>query len=235
MTDAFVSGMGWVTAAGFGEGRGNKPFSWGSGDLPPIRRPQVFIDPHPHFGRLDRYSRLGISAIAMALRDAGMERVDLRGLSAALIASTVYGCLETDVRFLDSGRGKGIREASPHLFAYTLPNTFLGEAAIEFGFTGATYLVNEAELTGRAAMRMSVEIIMGEESEIVAAGLCDVGPPALLRAGSAPSGALFFVLSRALDTGRSYGRLAIEGSGLLFEGEPVSDMIGLAERLSGRC
>ena len=235
MTDAFVSGMGWVTAAGFGTGRGGKPFSWGTGDLPPIRRPQVFTDPHPHFGRLDRYSRLGIAAIAVALADAGMERIDLRGKSAALIAGTVYGCLETDVRFLDSGRSKGARDASPHLFAYTLSNTFLGEAAIEFGFTGATYLVNEAELTGCAALRMSVESIMEEESELVATGLCDVGPPALLAAGKPPSGALFFILGRASDTGRSYGRLAIRGKDLLFEGEPVNNMIELAERVSGGC
>jgi 3-oxoacyl-[acyl-carrier-protein] synthase II len=234
MTEVFVSGMGWVTAAGFGAGRGGKTFSWGTGELPPIRRSQVFTDPHPHFGRLDRYSRLGIAAIAMALRDAGMERIDLRGRTAALIASTVHGCLETDVRFLDSARSKGKHDASPHLFAFTLSNTFLGEAAIEFGFTGATYLVNEAELTGSAALRMSVESIMEKESEIVATGLCDVGPPTLLMANNAPSGALFFVLSRALDTSRPYGRLAIRGNYLLFEGEPVNNMIELAKRLSGR-
>jgi len=232
MTDAFLAGMGWVNSAGFGVGRGDEAFSWGIGDLPPIRRPQIFSDPHPHFGRLDRYSRLGIAAIALALRDAGMEQADLRGRSAALIASTVYGCLETDISFLDSARSEGGRDASPHLFAYTLSSTFLGEAALEFGFTGATYVVNEAPLTGSTALRMSAESIMEEESEIVATGVCDLGPSPLLMADNAPSGALFFILTQASCAGLPYGRLSIRGKDLLFEGEPVKNMIELAMSLS---
>ena len=213
---------------------GQAPFSWKIGDLPSIGRPQVFSDPHPHFGRLDRYSRLGIAAIALALRDAGIEGSDLRERTAALIASTVYGCLETDINFLDSVRSKGGRDASPHLFAYTLSNTFLGEAAIEFGFTGSTYLLNEVRLTGSAALRASVESIMEEDDEVVATGICDLGPPRLLTAGDAPSGALFFVLTRPSGVSASYGRFTVGGKELLFEGEPVKSMIELATSLSER-
>jgi 3-oxoacyl-[acyl-carrier-protein] synthase II len=232
MTGAFISGVGWVTAGGIGTGRGDKPFSWDAGPVPSIKRPQVFADPHPHFGRLDRYSRLGMAAIAAALRDAGMEKADLRDRATALVAATVYGCLDTDISFLDSARHKSGRDASPHLFAYTLSNTFLGEAAIEFGFTGATYLVNEMELTGAEALRIAASSILEEEGEIAASGICDLGAPPLLGTGNGRPGALFFAITRS-DSERSYGRLVLKGRDLFFEGRPVNDMKELAKTLSG--
>jgi 3-oxoacyl-[acyl-carrier-protein] synthase II len=229
----FVTGAGWVTAAGFGQGRGGIPFAWEQGDLPAITRKQVFPEPHPHFGRLDRYSKLGIAAITMALRDAGIERME-RTTPVALIASTVYGCLETDINFFETARDKRGSGASPHLFAYTLSNTFLGEAAIEFGFTGATFLLNEAELGGAAALRMSIEHILSDGSETIVTGVCDPGPPLLLIPRPARSGALFFVLSSSPGDSQPYGRLHYERDLLFFEGEPVADMIALAERLCGK-
>jgi len=230
MREAFVSGVGWVSSAGLGTGRGSTPFSWGDGPLPSIKRSQVFSEPHPRFGRLDRYSRLGVAAIAMALRDAGLEGFDLGGERASLIASTVHGCLHTDIAFLDGMRERGIGGASPQLFAYTLSNSLLGEAAIEFGFTGETCLFNEAHLTGKAALKAAIRRIVEHESRIVTTGICDLGAPGLLAPDAGCGGALFFVLTLA-PNGTPYGRIAAQAGNLLFEGEPVKDMIELAGRL----
>ena len=48
----------------------------GGGPLPRLSRKDVFLRPFPRFGRMDNYSRLGVSAISFALRDAGLERMD---------------------------------------------------------------------------------------------------------------------------------------------------------------
>jgi len=88
--------MGWVTATNLGCGRDHKWFEMKPGNLPEIKRKVVFSEPYPHFGRLDRYSRLGLSAIAFALKDAGLSRwTHPRPIS--IIASTVHGCLDTDL------------------------------------------------------------------------------------------------------------------------------------------
>ena len=234
MKGAVVSGLGWVTAAGFGSGRIDGPFSWGTGNLPPITRSHVSSRTRSRFGRLDRYSRLGMAAIAMALHDAGIGPKELQKTAAGLIASTVYGCLETDIDFLKSAQRNGGREASPHLFAFTLSNTFLGEAAIEFGFTGVTYMVNEPRLTGSAALFMSLEAIAGGEGDIVVTGLCDLGAPALFPAVDVRAGALFLVLTKIRAGAPDYGCLTAEKGGMAFEGENVGDMIELAEALSGK-
>ena len=66
----------------------------------------------------------------------------------AIMASTVYGCLQTDADYYDTVRPEGGRLASPNIFAYTLSNTYLGEAAIYFGLTGAAFIIHEESLAG---------------------------------------------------------------------------------------
>ncbi len=146
----FVTGIGWVGAAGMGTGRGAAPFALPPGKLPLISRQEVFPDPYSRFGRLDAFSRLALAGVALALRDAGLEKwTEPRTVSIA--ASTTYGCTCTDLDYLATlDEAPGL--ASPQLFAYTLPNTFLGEAAIRFGLTGPTLIVSDEEGAGEAAL-----------------------------------------------------------------------------------
>ena len=228
---AFVMGVGWVTAAGLGRGREGK-FSWGQGALPEITRKQVFPEPQPHFGRMDLYSKLGVAAIVLALRDAGMECGDGER-PYSLIASSVHGCLRTDSDFYETVCQKGPRYASPHLFAYTVANTFLGEAAIQLGLTGPTFLLNEPNLSGRMALLTALGLLATSESEVAVTGVCDVGPPALIAPNDSPFGALFFVLAADPGHGRPYGGLTGDRDNILFEGEPFDEITGLAALLSG--
>ena len=54
----------------------------------------------------------------------------------AILAETYSGCLETDCDYFTTVIPEQGALASPQLFAYTLSNTFLGEAALRFGLTG---------------------------------------------------------------------------------------------------
>ena len=140
---AFITGIGWVTATDMGCGRDHNRFEFKAGKLPDITRKNVFDAPYPHFGRLDRYSRLGLSAIAFALKDAILDRWT-HPRPIGIIASTVHGCLDTDLDYYDTVIPEDGRLASPNLFAYTLPNSYLGEAAIRFGLTGASYVISDS-------------------------------------------------------------------------------------------
>ena len=144
-----IAGIGWVNTTGAGYGR-QTVFSAGYGEgLPKLSGKDVFHKQLPRYGRMDRYSRLGITAIALALKDAGLDEwVEKREIG--IIASTVHGCLNADGDYFDTVIPEGGRLASPNLFAYTLPNTFLGEAAIHFGLTGASFIINEPYLSGIA-------------------------------------------------------------------------------------
>jgi 3-oxoacyl-[acyl-carrier-protein] synthase II len=223
----FVTGAGWVGAAGMGVGRGPAAFSLPPGFLPPISRQDVFPEPDSRFGRLDAFSRLALAGVALALRDAGIETWT-QPRAAAIAASTAYGCTGTDLDYLATlGQAPGL--ASPQLFAYTLPNVFLGEAAIRFGLTGPTLIVSDEEGTGAAALDTALDYIAAG-GDVALAGICDLVRPAQLPEHAAPPpGALFFVLERR-PTFEPLGELTAPG---VRHGEPgdTEGLRALAQRL----
>jgi 3-oxoacyl-[acyl-carrier-protein] synthase II len=223
----FVTGIGWAGAAGMGTGRGSTPFALPPGDLPPISRREIFPDPDSRFGRLDAFSRLALAGVALALRDAGIEKWT-EPRAAAIAASTIYGCTGTDLDYLATlGEAPGL--ASPQLFAYTLPNVFLGEAAIRFGLTGPTLIVSDEEGSGAAALDTALDSIAAG-GDTALAGICDLARPERLPGrADHPPGALFFVLERR-PTLEPLGELTAPGA---RRGEPgdTGGLRALAERL----
>lgn len=229
---AWISGLGWVTAAGMGYGKAQRSFAMNTDCLSPIDRKAVFDRPYKNFGRMDEYSRLGLAAIAFALRDAGLEQFEAQR-DVGLVAQTEYGCLWTDIDYYRSALPQRGTMASPNLFAYTLPNCFMGEAAIRFGLTGESYIVNEPSGSGMAAMGLALEEIASGQSQTMICGRCDLGRPPLLDAPAAvATGALFFVLQHTVADLRScYGRLERSTDGqIVFDGEEISDLTTLARR-----
>ena len=225
----FVTGIGWAGAAGMGSGRGSTPFALPPGKLPHISRQEVFPDPDSRFGRLDAFSRLALAGVALALRDAGIEKwTEPRAVGIA--ASTAYGCTGTDLDYL-STLGAGPELASPQLFAYTLPNVFLGEAAIRFGLTGPTVILSDEAGTGAGALEMALDYV-ADGGDTALAGICDLVPPAQLpgRPGS-PAGALFLVLERR-PTREPLGALTAQGKRRDTAADP-HDLRALAGRLCG--
>lgn len=226
---AAVLGIGWVTGAGLGQGRGSAPFAWEPGSLPALRRQDLFAEPDLRFGRLDGFSRLGLAGIVLALRDAGLEAWQEKR-PFGLLASSRYGCLTTDLAYFATVLPAG-GLPSPQLFAYTLPNCFLGEVAIRCGLTGPACVLSPAGDHGTAALAMAIEMLHWGEAPVMIAGCCDQPPPAPLGSGiEEPSGAIFFALAREpfetigpiAEIRLCEGRLACEGQPLASLAETVT-------------
>ena len=177
---------------------------------------------------MDLYSKAGVAAIAFALRDAGMVRTIDSPLTS-LIASTTHGCLATDI---DYAKTIAI-QPDPHLFAYTLPSTFLGEASVEFHITGPTVLFTERKLDGKMVLVNALDMISTGAARLAIAGIIDQNTPLRSDAKSGFTGALFLVVSPEA-CGRSYGLLEYSVSGIAFAGRPISHIADVASRLPGR-
>jgi len=229
---ALITGIGWVNSTGMGCGRAYSCFEMTAGRLPEITRKAIFEQPYQRFGRMDRFSRLGLGAIAFALKDAGLEKWT-RKRNISIIASTVYGCLDTDLSYFDTVIPQAGRLASPNLFAYTLPNSFLGEAAIHFGLTGSTYIISSPSAWRLQSLRMAMISLESGESEKVLGGVCDLESPDLFAAtGKEIPGALFFVIEKiSKKTRPAYGELRLDRKGMLnFSGKEVKDLANLVQR-----
>jgi len=207
----YITGIGWITAAGIGCGRKFNHFSMPNGRLPQLTSTDVFSKPYKNFGRMDKYSRLGLSAISFALNDAGLEKWEEKR-HIGIIASTVYGCLHTDIDYFNTTIPNGGLMASPNLFAYTLPNCFLGEAAIYFGLTGEAFVVNDSSDSRLASLEIAFDILAGGEVEKMICGVCDLGRPPIFGPGEdIPPGALFLVIEKSPESNLSYyGKLSLE-------------------------
>jgi 3-oxoacyl-[acyl-carrier-protein] synthase II len=226
-----ITGIGWVTVSGMGHGRESKDFTLTAGRLPRISRKSVFEKPFQHFGRMDEFSRLGLAAIACALKDAGLdERTRMRDMG--ILASTVYGCLQTDIDYFDTVMPGDEQSPSPALFSYTLPNCFLGEAACHFGLTGAAYVINELYPSGLSAVFAAMDGIVCGEFKSTLAGICDLGCPAHfpLKEKGLP-GAVFLVIEKTPRSGcLPYGSLAMgKNDDIMFNGKEIEDMVGLVK------
>jgi len=208
---AYITGIGWVTATGIGCGRNFDNFSMPEGPLPKLTSTDVFKKPYKHFGRMDKYSRLGLSAIAFALKDAGLDKWEKKR-NIGIIASTVYGCLHTDIDYFNTAIPNGGLMASPNLFAYTLPSCFLGEAAIYFGLTGESFVISDPSITRLLSLKIVMETMACGEVEKMVCGVCDLGRPLIFGQGKdVPPGALFFVIEKKPESNLSiYGETILD-------------------------
>ncbi len=236
---AFITGMGWITPAGMGCGRElvktadipklQSAMCDPNAALPSLTGKAVFGKAYRQFGRMDAYSKLGLAAIAFALRDAGMDQwTEKREIG--MIGATRYGCLHTDADYFDTLIPEGGLQASPNLFAYTLPNCFLGEAAICFGLTGSDFMISETAPSGLTSLCMALESIACGESEKMLCGVCDLERPTLIsEEDQAWRGAVFFLLERDADRDvSSYGELDLTRSGqILFNGGKADDLMAV--------
>jgi len=217
MISGQITGIGWVTANGTGCVKAHDRFAMPNGKLPEIKPESVFSMPYPYFRRMDAYSRLGLTALALALKDANLDGwTEKRNIG--IIVSTVYGCLHTDMDYFRTATSQNGIGASPALFSYTLPSTFLGEAAIQFGLTGTTFAINAPGPLGRACLELALESIAAGESDKMLCGVCDLNTPPLLGLDSNFSPGAVFILIEKLPVKNacSYGPVRLDRKNRIF-------------------
>jgi 3-oxoacyl-[acyl-carrier-protein] synthase II len=193
-----VIGGGWVTAVSYGRMTdGTRPIlAAGDPVIPPAE--SIYTRPPIRYRRFDDYSRIGCAAIALALRDAGLDRAESPS-PIGIIAATRYGCFDTDLAYYATTKEDQGAFASPNLFSFTLPGIVLGEAAIHFRLTGPTFTVGD--IVGRRGCTA-----LGVAGDLLSSGTCRTIVAGWLEAavhrgfgnsGDAeePQGAVFLVLS----------------------------------------
>ena len=119
--------------------------------------------------------------------------------------------------------------ASPNLFAYTLSNSFLGEAALRFGLAGTTLVLNQADGTGGlAAVRYALEDLSWSEQPAILTGICDLAPPEELSCEGEYPGGLFMLIGKEPSTViASYGEIELREDEIFFAGSRVNDFRAL--------
>lgn len=233
----YISGIGFVTSQLQGCGSDVNTLKKTSGKLPCLSRKDVLDNPYKPFGRMDMYSKIGFAAIYFAFKDAGLLNHDNIS-NTAIIASTYLGCIDTDKNFFNTMHYENGKNASPALFAYTLPNTFLGEASIYLKTSGESFVINSNDFDGIDALKMSFDLLQPVNSlksedngnpEFVLCGVCNTNTPDFLKNNeNLFAGSLFFAISKQKQK-LCYGKITQDENGnLFFNGKNIMNLFDLA-------
>ena len=227
----YITGISWITTGGSGRGNADNPFDFSRGMIGKICGLDFPSNPGFRKGKLDRYSLLGLQAITNALYDAGLYEWNEKR-ETGIVASTVYGCLQTDLDYYDSVAAENGNLPEPNLFTHTLSNIFLGYAAILFGLTGTNYIYYEKTSNGLASLDSAMDSIESGESDTMMAGICDVEPPhSLQMPDTVIPGSIFVVIEKSpLDGKRSFGKLSKDGKGNILLNKNVISGIAMCVR-----
>lgn len=154
-------GAGWIEDGAYGQVRSRLycPFSEGT-TLDTLHRTEaIFSSPVKDFGRLDPLSKRTLCAVALALKDAGIEKAEGHKRSIGILGTGPEGCLNAHVAYfrdyLDSGRRMG----RGNLFIYTLPSSALAEAAIHFGLQGPNLYQVSCEDSWTKSLHVASEMV----------------------------------------------------------------------------
>lgn len=226
LLDIAVVGGAWITASGIGCINGGDEFSMPEGVLPKLRRELLSSKPEERWGRLDYYSKAGLVAASLALKDARLD--SLISASTAVIASTVSGSADVDHAYFRTAVPQGGLLASPNLFAYTLPNCMLGEISIRYGLTGPTMVVSQTTPDMMSGILGGVKFISYGLCEGVIAGYCNTEACMNYIDTSCKPGAVFLVLQK---TGQK-SPLTFNGFELMYNGRVLSGLIDLMGELT---
>ena len=126
-----------------------------------------------NWGRMDAASRILIVSVGMLKK-----RISQNAFpeETALILGTHLGCTWVDRQFWE-GLSKGLDEASPHLFAFTLPNIPVSEVAIHYGIKGPVYAVIDEKAPMEKAMQEARACLSGMPFiSLVITGHFDIEP-----------------------------------------------------------
>src|SRR5882757_2689765 len=122
--------------------------------------------------RMDRITRIAMSAAASCWQDARLELTDTTKNDVGGIFSTEYGPIASARNFINSGFELGLDSASPLLFPYTVGNAAPGAITILMGARGFNTTVS-----GHNPVAYAYDVIRsGKAKAILAGGFEELAP-----------------------------------------------------------
>jgi 3-oxoacyl-[acyl-carrier-protein] synthase II len=133
--------------------------------------PRDFIAPMK-MRRMNTLSRLGVSAMRLAVDDSPRKGLASSGSSVGVAIGTTFGPVQTSVEYLNEYVLKGPALAPPQLFAESVANAPGSHIAIEWGLRGFNLTFTQRESSTMAALLFaSAQIEKGTVEEAIVGGV----------------------------------------------------------------
>jgi 3-oxoacyl-(acyl-carrier-protein) synthase len=192
-----ISGVGLASPAGIGIEDHQDALSGPPAGLAACAIPEFALEDYLPSKKpfLDRHSRVGLLAAALALGEAAIEGQVPRAERSDLLLAAGLGNHGSLAMFRKLISEKGIRLASPMVFPHTYPNTTASLIAIEFGLRGAHLNFCGGPAGAAHAMHAAMDRLCSGEADLALVGGADC--PATPDEASSAEAAAFLTLETA--------------------------------------
>jgi 3-oxoacyl-(acyl-carrier-protein) synthase len=120
--------------------------------------------------QMDAIGRLALAAVDLAIADAELDPGDLPPDQIGVAFGSAYGCLSTNVQYLQGILTHGSRFGNPIVFQNTVPNAATGYMSLAYGLRGPTATFSSGRVAGMEALDFAVQqIVEGRVSAFVVA------------------------------------------------------------------
>lgn len=136
--------------------------------------PKPFI-PAAKMRRMNQLSRLTVASAKLAFDDRGEGRA-VAGIERGGVAiGTMFGPVETSVKYLDEYREKGSALAPPQLFAESVANAPGSHVAIQYGLKGFNLTFTQREASAMTALvTAALQVAKGAAPMALAGGVDEI-------------------------------------------------------------
>jgi len=170
-----ITGIGCVSPAGIGGRDAALALVKGPPENHGFRVPEFpledFLENARSFRRVAHSTKFCLAAVALALRDAGLEAGRTDGSRTGLVIGVTHGALAFSTQFHGGLLRDGPEAASPMLFAESVLNAAGGNVAIAFGVRGPVHTLIGEETVGAQAIGAAMELLrLGVVDRCVVAG-----------------------------------------------------------------
>ena len=150
-----------------------------------------------------------------------------------MVVVSELGCLTTDMDYHRTVVDGDSPSPSPTLFSYTLPSSFLGEAAVYFGLTGPSYALTDSSQTSLFGVHTAMDLLLNGQAQGMLAGQCDLSDPYDPPLAPAVVPGCTFLMMETKDRldGHAYGQLEKSANNaLVFNSQPLISLSDLVDR-----
>jgi 3-oxoacyl-(acyl-carrier-protein) synthase len=195
-----ISGIGIVCPGAFGREEWARAFLAGQAKDTAYRVPDFALETYlanaRSFRRVARATKFALTAMALAVTDAGFSAATFGGERAGLIVGITHGAVTYSVQFHRTLLLEGPLAASPSYFSESVPNAPAGNGAIAFQIHGSVHTLIGEEPVGTQVIDCAASLLRSgrvdrclvagteEWNEVVANAYAQIDRAAQRRPGS---------------------------------------------------
>jgi len=131
--------------------------------------------------KMDRCSQFAVSAVGLALKDAGLDLQDIAPERIGIVLGSGFCGVSNSAEFLTGYFSGGVEGLIPMIFPNTVPNAPASNASIEHGFKGPNATLVQRFCSAESAFMLACRYIEEGRADVVLTGGTDELIPLMIK------------------------------------------------------